>query len=107
MGRGRLGRLELAEGCLPALFPCRRDQAIVGSDAAKLAFTQCGLLPQPLELLLVRRLEPLRLLRLHGHRLRLPSQFARGQRLEKRGDDPGVHRVRRHILADGDAILLP
>lgn len=49
LGRGRLGRLELAQSRLPAPLQCRRDQTIVGSDAATLTCTQRGLLPQPLQ----------------------------------------------------------
>ena len=53
----------------------------------------------------MRRIEPLGLLVLHGHRLRIHIEFD-SDKASKTQRRLGIHRVRRHILADGDAILL-
>src|SRR5262249_34662870 len=58
-------------------------------------------------LLPVRGIELLGLLALRGYGLRIDIECDRRQGLEKGGDDPSIDWVRRHILTDGDAILLP
>jgi len=69
LGLRPLSGLALAEGCFPAPLQFHCYEAIIGIDAAKVAFTERCVIPQPLELLPVCRIEPLGLLALRGHRL--------------------------------------
>src|SRR2546422_2739798 len=60
-----------------------------------------------LELLPVRLVTLRGVLALRSQRLSVHIEFHGGQRREKGLHDPRIYRIGRHILTDGDAILLP
>ena len=107
VGRGLFRRLACAPRGFPAPLQGCCHEAVVRLNTANRACTPCGLLPSPLAWLLARLLAAHGLLARCGPRLRLQIECDRRQGLAKGGDAPSIDRVRRHILPDGDPILLP
>jgi hypothetical protein len=67
----RFRRLEFAPGGCPAPFQFRGHEPMGGIDTAALAFTERGVIPQPLQLLPLGRVKALGLLPLGGKGVRV------------------------------------
>jgi hypothetical protein len=95
-----------AQGRFPTRFPCGRDAAVLGSDAAERSLRQGRLVPPPLEGLRVRvRHVPAGLV-VFRHCSGIGSACDRGKGLEKGSTHGGSARVSGQVVADGDPIRL-
>jgi hypothetical protein len=97
----------LAQGSFPPGFQCGGDQAVIGIHAAERPLRQGGMVPQPLQFWLVRRVHvPAGLLRC-CERLGLDVELEGCEGLGKGLNHVGIDGISWEVLTDRAAILVP